>query len=468
MGRTFDLAEISFFELDRLFTQSHKAIRRKQLRRRRKDRKDGESDNSSPERSRSPPRRGQLRIGGRVLPQTGGFTDKVEKLERCIVVTGVPLDADEKIIFKHFSKCGLLIDVQCVRNPRGERTGVCIVEFAQEDPATRAAGLPAPFNEILGQPVQAKKGDAQVPKINPAPKRPLQLTRQQFTQSVLTGIKTGGAEVGPNMRKLHIKNLRAVVRDEDMRGIFKPFGEFEEFQMGTQECWITFVNSNDAQDAMSSMQGFQLVGQELQIVLLTVTPKSEAPPPEAPKAPERMDMVTDSDFGATGSTGTNVMNRIELMKKLIGSHAKQGVPTVIGLAAPIPGAATAPPVAAAKSLSDSLPPAPKPGSPTSRTLLLQNMYTSTGMDVEKEPKFYDDIREDTHDECAKFGKVSHITVDPRGTQGLIYVWYETPQQRMAGELALNGRWFEGKKIVAMGIDDSIWQELAAQTQAATA
>jgi len=38
---------------------------------------------------------------------------------------------------------------------------------------------------------------------------------------------------------------------------------------------------------------------------------------------------------------------------------------------------------------------------------------------------------------------------------------------MAGEMALNGRWFEGKKIIAMGIDDSIWQDLAAQTQAAT-
>lgn len=34
--------------------------------------------------------------------------------------------------------------------------------------------------------------------------------------------------------------------------------------------------------------------------------------------------------------------------------------------------------------------------------------------------------------------------------GLIYVLYETPQQRLAGELALNGAWFEGKKITATG------------------
>lgn len=34
--------------------------------------------------------------------------------------------------------------------------------------------------------------------------------------------------------------------------------------------------------------------------------------------------------------------------------------------------------------------------------------------------------------------------------GLIYVLYETPQQRLASELALNGAWFEGKKITATG------------------
>jgi len=29
-------------------------------------------------------------------------------VERTIVVTGIPFGADEKILFKHFSKCGLI------------------------------------------------------------------------------------------------------------------------------------------------------------------------------------------------------------------------------------------------------------------------------------------------------------------------------------------------------------------------
>mmetsp|Transcript_2721 Transcript_2721/g.6352 ORF Transcript_2721/g.6352 Transcript_2721/m.6352 type:complete len:128 (-) Transcript_2721:52-435(-) len=116
-------------------------------------------------------------------------------------------------------------------------------------------------------------------------------------------------------------------------------------------------------------------------------------------------------------------------------------------------------------MAAAVPPTPKPGTAVSRTLLLQNMFAPSTVNLRKDPRFYEEIREDTHDECAKFGKVLHVTVDPRGSTGLIYVLYETPQQRMAAELALNGRWFEGKKIVALGIDDSIWQALAAQAQA---
>merc|ERR1719436_137812 len=121
------------------------------------------------------------------------------------------------------------------------------------------------------------------------------------------------------------------------------------------------------------------------------------------------------------------------------SHSEQGVPTVVGLAAP-GSASTATPLASPALAA--LPPTPKPGTPLSRTLLLQNMFTPSTVNLQKDPKFYEEIREDTHDECAKFGKVLHITVDPRGSTGLIYVLYESPQQRMGAEMSLNGRWFE--------------------------
>ncbi|CAE7391516.1 RBM39 [Symbiodinium pilosum] len=457
-GSVFDLTDISFFELDRLFAQSVRTVKRRQHKRKRRVKQGAAS--SSSERSRSPPRRGSLRMGGRVLPQTGGFTDKVGIVDRTIVVTGIPYGADEKVLFKHYSKCGFIEDLQMIYNRKSEPTGVAIIEYSQEEPVARAVALPAPFNEILGTPVTTKRADVQVPKKDPGPKRTL--TRQQFTQQVLSGL-TKAAEPQPDKRKLHIKNLKTVVREDDMRGIFKPFGDFEDFLMGTGECWITFKNHNDAQDAMASMQGFQLVGQELQITMLSVNAKAGADALSEPPKAKPLDIKNDSDFGATGTGSSNVHDRIDIMKKLMQSHSGSKVPTVVGLAVPS-GSSTEPPATIAMTDANSMPPVPKPAKSTSCTLLLQNMFTPSSVDLQKDPSIYDAIREDTLEECSKFGKVVHVTVDPRGNAGLVYILYETPQQRLAGELAFNGRWFEGKKITASGIDDDIWQELAAQSE----
>ena len=58
------------------------------------------------------------------------------------------------------------------------------------------------------------------------------------------------------------------------------------------------------------------------------------------------------------------------------AHSGSGVPTVVGLVAPSNGAAAAE-LSAAASKAPELPPAPKPGTSTSCTLLLQNMFQPT-------------------------------------------------------------------------------------------
>jgi RNA recognition motif-containing protein len=452
-GDLHEVAEISFFELDRLFNKSANRLKRKL----RQKRLDGDFD-------------GDVRFGDgrkkhrKVSHGFGGFTGKINEVTRTVVVTNVPPSVDEKVLYKHFSKCGVIVDVRIVRNKHDVFSGTVIVEFESDEAVTRSCALPPPHNEILGIPTEVNRADDQIPKATGPPK--IKLTRQQFTQQVLSGLKapTPGLD-GPTMRKLHIKNLRPVVTEEDMRGIFKPFGEFEEFEMGEEQCWITFKSQSDAQDAMSSMQGFQLVGQELQISVQSAAPAQAPAPAAPPPLPEALDLKNDMDFGGGSGGSSAIHTRIELMKKLMGAHQQAGVPTVAGQAAP-PG--SAPQAAIAAAGDPSTPPTPTPGGPTARTLLLQNMFSPSTVDLAKEPRFYEEIREDTHDECAKFGKVLHVTVDPRGSTGLIYIMYESPAFRSAAENALNGRWFEGKKIVAMGIDDNIWQALAAQASSAPA
>mmetsp|Transcript_31280 Transcript_31280/g.57265 ORF Transcript_31280/g.57265 Transcript_31280/m.57265 type:complete len:331 (-) Transcript_31280:58-1050(-) len=320
-----DLADISFFELDKLFTESARTLRRRQRRRRQKEQQQaggGGAAGQSRSRSRPHPLR-RHRFGGRELPQTGGFTSKVEKVERTVVVTGAPVTADERAFVKHFVRCGTIFDVKIVRTPKDKPTGVVIIEFVEEESAVKACSMLPPHNEMLGTIPQVKRADTQIKK-DAAPKR---MTRAQVTQQVLSGLRS--IPTGPNMRKLHIKNLRPVVTEQDMRGIFKPFaaGDFEKFQMGDQECWITYESHSDAQDAMSSMQGFSLVGQELQIAMLAAEPLPETQPviPVAPVAseppqPEPMDLKGDTDFEGTASFGSGNAGRIELMGKLLASR----------------------------------------------------------------------------------------------------------------------------------------------------
>ena len=73
--------------------------------------------------------------------------------------------------------------------------------------------------------------------------------------------------------------------------------------------------------------------------------------------------------------------------------------------------------------------------------------------LQEGPVFYEEMLTTTREMCARFGKVQDVTVDTRGSTGIIYVLYETPQQRMAVESALNGNYTgsSGNEIVASGI-----------------
>lgn len=433
-----DLLSLSFFELDSLFSKSARALRRKKRKQREREGKRGQSAS----RSNSPARKKREGSG------YGGFSGRVDSVEKSVVVTGVPSEADERLLFAHFSAFGTINDVKVVSNHHDVATGVVVIEFGQEEGVARASSLLPPYNEILGKTVQVKRADSMLPASAIA-KAKQQRAAIEAPASVTLPLDPILAQA----KKLHITNLRAVVTEDDMRGIFKPFGEIERIVMNKEECWITFATNSAARDAMGSMQNFQLVGQELRIAL--IGPDSGVP---ALAAADGVNISNDTDFGATKpgkNAASTAQNRLDLMQKLIDSR---GQPFTPGLVPPV--------IISGDNGVPTLPPPARPGGPGTRTLLLQNMYTPAEVDLTKEPNFYDELREDTQEEVGKHGKVLHIVVDPRGGVGQIYVCYESSHMRDAAVTSLNGRWFEGKKITAMGIDDGIWQTLHSQCQRA--
>lgn len=304
-GGRLDFVDISFFELDRLFAQSARALRLKKKRGRRREKAGGVQSSSS--RSRTPVLRRPLR---RLIPPFGGFTGSVQKIERTIVINGVPQAVDERLLYEHFSRAGTVMDVHILRNRSDIPTSMVVVEFEEDEAVTKACTTA--FCEILNTMVQIKRADAQLNRNMPAPKR--LATRHSFNQQVLSSYRN--TETGPHMRKLHIKNVVSVVEPDEMQKIFKPFGEFEAFEMekGKTECFVTYVNHEHAQNALQSMNGFHFVGQDLQITVLPVAQPSTA----APTEPDSLDLENDTDFGGAG--GSTAPSRVDLMKKLLGSR----------------------------------------------------------------------------------------------------------------------------------------------------
>lgn len=98
--------------------------------------------------------------------------------------------------------------------------------------------------------------------------------------------------------KLYVGNLPFSVSDEDLRALFSSYGEISEAVLIKDKFsgrskgfgFVTFSNEEDAQKAISEMNGKEVQGRELKV--------NEAKPmdPDRPRPPRR-------DFGGRGGRG---------------------------------------------------------------------------------------------------------------------------------------------------------------------
>ena len=68
------------------------------------------------------------------------------------------------------------------------------------------------------------------------------------------------------------------------------------------------------------------------------------------------------------------------------------------------------------------------------------------------------MKEDVDAECEKFGKISHIAVDPN-SNGFIYIKFSSRHAADDAIKALDGRFFGGKKVAAVHISEEDYLRL---------
>lgn len=81
-----------------------------------------------------------------------------------------------------------------------------------------------------------------------------------------------------------------------------------------------------------------------------------------------------------------------------------------------------------------------------RVLIIQNMFHPS--DFEEDPLVLNEIRDDLRMECEKFGQVKKVIVFDRHPDGVASVAFKEPEDADVCQVALEGRWFGGRKLSA--------------------
>ncbi len=91
--------------------------------------------------------------------------------------------------------------------------------------------------------------------------------------------------------------------------------------------------------------------------------------------------------------------------------------------------------------------------PSSRVVELQNMLSDEDLE---NPDEYNDILEDTRDECAQFGQLISVHIPRAGEPGATKIFLEYATNEDAGKAieGLAGRTFDGRKVLATFVDEA--------------
>lgn len=91
----------------------------------------------------------------------------------------------------------------------------------------------------------------------------------------------------------------------------------------------------------------------------------------------------------------------------------------------------------------------------SQNLLVHNMFDK---DEETEEGWERDIHEDFEEECSKYGAIKQVTVEHLKAGGMIYARFETADQAQKCATALQGRWFDKRRLRVEYVPDELFPE----------
>jgi len=181
--------------------------------------------------------------------------------------------------------------------------------------------------------------------------------------------------------------------------------------------FISYRRSEDAKRALTQVNGKEIAGRQVKVGVVNEVVKQE------------VSMFGDLDDDDGRGVKLNVSARVALMEKL-----QRPSPTPIAPVAPVKPPPT--PI--------SPPPLNLPKVSPSPCVHLTNLFDPA---TETDPEWDQEIKNDTMDECNKFGPVVHIFVD-KSSKGDVYLKFASIAAAENAINTMDKRWFASRMVTA--------------------
>lgn len=358
--------------------------------RRRKERRSRTPEEEKARREEERTRREQERRERQLEEERQKQVDQAKRDDCTVLVMRLHHQASEREVYEYFSAAaGKVRDVQVIRDSRTNRSkGVAYVEFYLTESVLKALACSGQL--LMGSPIMVQASQAEK-------------NRQANNQKVMSSTVVVEQPV-----KLFVGGLVDTlenITESELRKLFEPFGDIDYIDLHTDpytgKCkgyaYVQYKSSADAREAMATMNGFDLAGQQIRV---GIHQQQQASP----------FMLTGGDLMDPKIQDPN--KRLELMHNLSQSGANRGM-EVEG---------------------------------TTTNLVLRNMFDPEDPEIKDDPEFFTDVHEDVTAECAKHGPVDKVWIDRVGAK--VWVRFKAVEGSNGAKESLHGRWFAGKQIQA--------------------
>lgn len=258
--------------------------------------------------------------------------------------------------------------------------------------------------------------------------------------------------------RVYVGNIHINIDEMSLQKVLEQFGPIESLKlhrdnMGNSKgfAFVKYISMDSANMAMAALPSIELAGRQLKVGPVTDNRTNAMLNADVSAAAnvgstDTSNWKLDADDSGGGGLSMDSTKRQQLMAKL-GQAAGLVVPTmpVVTMAPIVPAVGP-----------NGLPlPGKVEGNP-SRFVLVSNMFDPA---TETDPNWDQDIREDVVEESSNFGRVEQCYVEKNKPGGLVFLKMATIDAAVNAAHALHGRYFAGRMITALFLDEARFNDL---------